>query len=179
MRPIPGVGIAATGKTMVKIGMMKIIGMKIIGSGIPPELEKLCQKAEEAMVSYTQSRSKMTEFARARGFYPVVAMMPNDFAKEPKGKGKGEDEEQGQEQKSDRALDDHLQSRKESPTALQAECTTGHSRRREQRRQVLADGAQAVEVLRPLLLRHSLVLLLSTVPASRGYDRQEVEASTL
>ena len=62
---------------------------------IPPELEKLWHETEEAMVSYTQSRNKMTEFARARGFYPVVAMMPGDFAKEPFRKGKGKSKGNG------------------------------------------------------------------------------------
>ena len=59
---------------------------------IPEELEEAMDQADEAYVSYVESRKRMKELALSRGFYPVVALGP-DFERSgsrfPKGDGKG------------------------------------------------------------------------------------------
>eukprot|EP00913_Durusdinium_trenchii_P014193 g13320.t1 len=59
---------------------------------IPDELEEAMDQADEAYVSYVESRKRMKELALSRGFYPVVALGP-DFERSgsrfPKGEGKG------------------------------------------------------------------------------------------
>ena len=63
---------------------------------IPEELEEAMDHADEAYVSYVESRKRMKELALARGFYPVVALGPEaekgayrSFKGDGKGKGKG------------------------------------------------------------------------------------------
>lgn len=41
---------------------------------VPPELEDMYDKCEEALVAYQDSRNQMNEFAKPRGFFPVVAL---------------------------------------------------------------------------------------------------------
>ena len=60
---------------------------------IPEELEEAMDQADEAFVSYVESRKRMKELALSRGFYPVVALGPevekNTTYRSPKGEGKG------------------------------------------------------------------------------------------
>ncbi len=44
---------------------------------VPPELDEAYDEVEEAYANWQDSRKKMTELSRARGFYPVVAMLPS------------------------------------------------------------------------------------------------------
>ena len=45
--------------------------------GVPPELDEAYDEVEEAYANWQDSRKKMTELFRARGIYPVVALMPS------------------------------------------------------------------------------------------------------
>ena len=60
---------------------------------IPEELDEAFEACEEAMATWQEARSKMNELARARGFYPVVALTPHGHvpvgARVSSSKGKG------------------------------------------------------------------------------------------
>ena len=67
---------------------------------VPEELEKLADETDELLITWMDSRKKMNELARSRGFYPVMAVPPElaqsyggggapRTASKGKGKGKG------------------------------------------------------------------------------------------
>ena len=56
---------------------------------VPEELEEAMDQADEAYVSYVESRKRMKELALSRGFYPVVALSP-DFERNSFKGSKGE-----------------------------------------------------------------------------------------
>ena len=64
---------------------------------VPEELEKLAEETDELLITWMDSRKKMNELARSRGFYPVMAVPPElaqsygggGARSAPKGKGKG------------------------------------------------------------------------------------------
>ena len=60
---------------------------------IPQELDEAYYECEEAMATWQEARRKMNELARARGFYPVVALTPQGQipvgAQQQRGGGKG------------------------------------------------------------------------------------------
>lgn len=87
---------------------------------VPEELENMANHVDELLVSWMESRKKMQEMAKSRGFYPVFAIPPevkqtfsqsNDKGKgkgsygrkggkgkgKPKGKGKGKGKKKGAE----------------------------------------------------------------------------------
>ena len=69
------------------------------GEEIPDELEQMADQTDELLVTWLESRKKMAEYAKSRGFYPVVAIPPEvsssfsggggKSAGKGKGKGKG------------------------------------------------------------------------------------------
>jgi len=50
---------------------------------------------EEIMATYIDARKKMNDMRLARGFYPVVAMIPSGLQKDDRGKGKVEGKGKG------------------------------------------------------------------------------------
>ena len=68
-------------------------------NGWPEELDEAYDQCDEAYISYLESRRRMRELALSRGFYPVVAIPPDDNGGgrqswkggggKSKGKGKG------------------------------------------------------------------------------------------
>ena len=60
---------------------------------VPEELENMANHVDELLVSWMESRKKMQEMAKSRGFYPVFAIPPEvkqTFSQSnDKGKGKG------------------------------------------------------------------------------------------
>ena len=63
------------------------------GEPVPEELENMANHVDELLVSWMESRKKMQEMAKSRGFYPVFAIPPEvkqTFGHgHDKGKGKG------------------------------------------------------------------------------------------
>ena len=67
------------------------------GEDVPQELEQMADQTDELLVTWLESRKKMAEYAKSRGFYPVMAIPPEATSSFSggggksygKGKGKG------------------------------------------------------------------------------------------
>jgi hypothetical protein len=68
---------------------------------VPPELDEAYSDAEEAYATWQDAHKKMNELSRARGFYPVVALLPQGgmapvgVQAQRTGSGKGKDKGRG------------------------------------------------------------------------------------
>ena len=70
------------------------------GEEIPDELEQMADQTDELLVTWLESRKKMAEYAKSRGFYPVVAIPPEVSSSFSGGGGKSAGKGKGKRGKS-------------------------------------------------------------------------------